>query len=93
MIVPPAVGETIEPPTVGSFSGSRSGPPNLIQPRRPVRVLAVLARNQMLAGHAINREEVSIARRRERQLALLAVEHAIDQHRRLRRIPIVHIVR
>ena len=73
--------------------GIRLGRAVLAHARRPVRVRAELRRHDVLAGHAIDREEVAVARRRRHQLARLAVDHAVDQDRRLRRIPVVRVVR
>src|SRR5215831_8752788 len=47
----------------------------------------------MLAGNAIKHEEVSVARRLQDELAWLAAQLAVYNDRRLRRIPIVRIVR
>ena len=59
----------------------------------PIRGFAELRGHQMFAGEAIQREEVTVAAGLQHQLARAAVELAIDQNRRLRRIPIVSIVR
>ena len=59
---------------------------------RPVRRRAVLARDEVLAGDAIERVEVAVARRGRHELARLAVDRRVDQDRRLRRIPVVRVV-
>ena len=66
-----------------------SGP----QAEPPVRGRAVLGRDHVLTGDAIDGVEVAVPRRGGDQLAGLAVDHRVDQDRRLRRVPVVHVVR
>ena len=47
----------------------------------------------MFARDAIDDEEVAVARGRRDQLARPAIELAVDEHRRLRRVPVVRVVR
>ena len=47
----------------------------------------------MLAGDAIEREVIPVAGGGEHELAHPAAERRIDEHRRLRRIPVVRVVR
>ena len=91
--MPPAVGETSDPGTVGSLPGSRRSEPFGVDALHPVGARAVPAADDVLAGDAIDREEVAVARRGRHQLALLPVDDAVDEDRRLRRIPVVHVVR
>src|SRR5207248_214922 len=55
--------------------------------------LAVLRRLNVLAGHAIDGEEVAVAGGRRDELAGPAVDRRIEEDRRLRRIPVVCVVR
>ena len=58
-----------------SLAGSCCGPPNLFRPLAQLVDSPVLAGHQVLAGDAIQREVVAVARRRQHQLPHLAVEH------------------
>ena len=64
-----------------------------VEPLRPHVGQPELARDQVLAGGAIEHEEIPVARRRHHQLARAAVERRVDDRRRLRRIPVVRVVR
>ena len=59
---------------------------------RPVR-LDVLAAEDVPAVGAIEHEEPAVAARLREQLARLPVDLAVDEHRRLRRVPVVRVVR
>ena len=48
---------------------------------------------QVLAGHAIQHEEMAVTRGLHHELAWLAFELTIDQHGRLCGIPVVSVVR
>ena len=78
---------------VASLFGLRFGWPFASRPGRPVVDEAELAGHEMLAGRAVEHEEVAVARRRHHQLAHPAVERHVDENRRLRRIPVVRVVR
>ena len=65
-----------------------------VHPLRPVHRVGELARHQVLAGPAIEREVVAVAARASApSCAAAAAELAVDQHRRLRGIPVVRVVR
>ena len=73
-MVPSEVGDTSDPaPSHPSRIVLRSA--RFVQALRPIRQQPVLGGHQVLAGYAIQREEVSVARRRQHQLPHLAVEH------------------
>ena len=76
-----------------SLDGSRSGLPRLSTPFAQLASSRELRRHEMLARGAIEHEEVAIARRLQHELAVAAAERGVDQHRRLRRIPVVGVVR
>ena len=81
------------PGMMASFAGFGSGAPFLRRPFAQLVVVPNLRRDDRLAGHAIEREEVAVARRGRNELARPAVDHAVDQDRRLRRVPVVRVVR
>ena len=58
----------------------------------PIHRLTKFARHQMFPGHAVQREEVAVARGLQHHLARAPVEGSVDQDRSLCRIPIVRIV-
>ena len=60
---------------------------------RPIQRVDERLRQDLLAGGAVQHEEVAVAAGLRHQLARLAVDHAVEQHRRLHRVPIVHVVR
>ena len=51
-----------------------------------------LAGGDVLAGQAVHDEDVAVARRLHDELPRLAVDLAVDEHRRLRRVPVVRVV-
>ena len=53
----------------------------------------MLRRQEVLAVRAIEQEEVAVAVRLRQQLARLPVDDAVDEHRRLRGVPVVRVVR
>ena len=67
-------------------------PALFVQALGPVRRVRKLAGHEMLAGHAIEHEVIAVAGRLHHQLAGPAVELPIEEHRRLRGVPVVRVV-
>ena len=90
--MPPSSGAMKRPSGAGSFSGFGIGSPFLSTPERPV-CRAEGNAQQILPVGAVEDEEVAVARGLHQHLARLAVKIAVDQHRRLDRVPVVSVVR
>ena len=73
-VTPPSTGETSEPGIVASFVGIGIGRAVLAQALGPVRRRPELRRHDGLARHAIDGEEVAVARRGRDELARLPVD-------------------
>ena len=91
--MPPALGDTSEPPTVGSFSGLRFGRPFSSSCFTQFVADPYLLVSEVLARDAIEHEEVAVACRGHHELPHAPVERRVHEHRRLRRVPVVHVVR
>ena len=93
LIAPAFCGDTSAPPMWKSLAGSRSGLAACSSSPSPSCCLRELAWSEVLAGDAVEDEEVAVARRLQHQLARAAVERRVHEHRRLRRVPVVRVVR
>src|SRR4029079_13444955 len=66
-------------------------PSLFIESARPVGGVAELAAGDVFARNAIDGEEIPVPRTGGNQLARAAADLAVDENRRLRRIPVVHV--
>ena len=73
--------------------GVSNGLPLRVDLFRPVRRVEELRREDVLAVGAIEQHVVAVAVRLRDELARTAVDHAVDEHRRLRGVPVVRVVR
>src|SRR4030095_11717879 len=58
---------------------------------RPVRRRAELSARDVLTGHTVHGEEVAVPRGGGNEFSRAAVDRAVDEHGRLRRVPVVHV--
>ena len=91
-VPPPRSGQVFAPSSSGRWPGSSTG-----RPSAPISFAHVVVDERLgddhLAGDAIERVEEPVAVGEHHDLARLAVDRQVGEHRHLGRVPVVHVVR
>ena len=92
LVPPPRSGHVLLPASSGSVAGQQHRPAARIDFLGPGRLDERLG-DDHFAGDAIDRVEEAVAVGEHHDLARLSADRQLAEHRHLRRIPVVHVVR